>query len=174
MISAIFAISQNNIIGYNNSLPWHIPEDLKRFKELTLNKKIVMGRKTWESLPKKPLPNRQHYVLTRDRCFIEDWANDKEKKESFHILSGLQNINVLFPKDEEVFIIGGGEVFREAFDLQIIDKVYVTGIHNDIIGDIYLNWWGKYSEKFDLHTVNTGLSHDNINYTFSVWRKSEK
>lgn len=171
MISAIFAISQNNVIGYNNSLPWHIQDDLKRFKELTWGKKIVMGRKTWESLPKKPLPNRQHYVLTRDRYFIEDWANSKEKREQFHILGGLDNLNALFPKNEEVFIIGGGEVFREAFDLQIIDKVYVTGIHHDIIGDTYLNWWNKYSEKFYPHTVKTGLSHGNMNYTFSVWKE---
>src|SRR3569832_1343705 len=74
LVTLIVAVAENGVIGVNGGLPWHIPEDLKRFKALTLGKPTIMGRKTWDSLPKKPLPGRTNIVVTRDKSFRADGA----------------------------------------------------------------------------------------------------
>lgn len=128
MFSIIVAVSKNGVIGKDNSLIWHIPEDLKRFKELTMGKKIVMGRKTFESLP-CVLPNRQHIVLTRDK-------NYEFNHNQVEVVTDLNKIIDMYKdSDEEVFIIGGGEIYTMFLDYT--KKLYITEVLKDFKGDTY-------------------------------------
>lgn len=120
MISAIVAVDENFGIGFNGDLLEHIPEDLKHFKELTSGHNVVMGRKTWDSLPKKPLPNRHNLVITKDPSIYE-LTNEVQ----FYTL---RQIEVLMLKNKNVnyFVIGGGQIYEKL--LPICDKVYLTKI----------------------------------------------
>ena len=123
MISAIVAVDNNWGIGFNNDLLEHIPEDLKYFKQLTSGNTIVMGRKTWDSLPGKPLPNRHNLVITKDPSIYE-----LTNEVSFYTL---RQIEVLMLKNKNVnyFVIGGGQIYEKL--LPLCDRVYVTKIFKD-------------------------------------------
>ena len=101
-ISIIVAMSKNNVIGANNALPWHISEDLKRFKSLTMGKPIIMGRKTFDSIG-RPLPGRKNIVITR---------NTDLKIKGVDVVSSLDNVFSLIKDEEQVFVIGGEEIYR--------------------------------------------------------------
>ena len=103
----IAAAGKNNALGINNDLPWHLPDDFKRFKQLTTGHKIIMGRKTLESFP-KPLPNREHIAITRNKDF--------QPKFPCTIVHSLEEALALCSTDETAFIIGGGEIYRQAMD----------------------------------------------------------
>lgn len=119
MKELIVAIDLNNAIGYQNNLLCHLPDDLKRFKELTLGKNVIMGRKTWDSLPVKPLPNRKNIVLTSNSV-------SKEFPEVIFVwTSDLKNY--LETKDNYI-VIGGSQLYREA--INIVDILWVTEIQN--------------------------------------------
>ena len=122
-LSIIVAMSANNVIGVNNSLPWHISSDLKRFKQITSGHRVVMGRKTYESIG-KALPNRDNFVLTR---------NKNLKIENVVIISALSEL----PDDDskKTFIIGGGEIYKQSLDL--CNEILVTKIHHVIKGDTF-------------------------------------
>lgn len=121
MISAIVAVDENWGIGYNGDLLAHIPNDLKYFKELTTGHVVIMGRKTWDSLPNKPLSNRKHIIITHD---INNPAIDSEVSFGCTLeellKSGLKEFK------EDVFIIGGGSIYEQL--LPLCDRVYVTKI----------------------------------------------
>lgn len=126
MISLLVAASQNGIIGANNKLPWHLPADLKRFKQLTLGHPIIMGRKTFDSIG-KPLPGRTNIVITRQKgtlCCGTTVANS------------LEEAMLLCENEKETFIIGGAEIFKQA--LPFTDRIYLTTIHKDFEGDTRL------------------------------------
>lgn len=128
MLSIIVAIAKNNVIGNDNKLIWHISEDLKRFKEITSGKTIVMGRKTFESLP-GVLPNRKHIILTRDKNF-------KVNSECIEIIYDFDELVSKYKNsDTEVFIIGGGEIYKQL--LPHTNKLYLTKINKDFDGDTY-------------------------------------
>lgn len=139
MISAIVAVDNNWGIGFNGNLLEHIPEDLKYFKELTSDCTVVMGRKTWDSLPKKPLPNRHNLVITKDPSTYE-LTNEVQ----FYTL---YQIEVLMLKNKNVnyFIIGGGQIYEKL--LPICDKVYVTKIF-------------KYHDQVDTYFPNLDESEE--------------
>ena len=121
MISAIVAVDNNWGIGYNGNLLEKIPEDMKYFKELTLDNWVVMGRKTWDSLPKKPLPNRQHLVITR---------NPIEYKHTDEVLfTSLGQAKLIMKQQKGLtfFVIGGGQIYEKL--LPHCEKVYLTKIH---------------------------------------------
>ena len=126
MISIIVATAQNNIIGGDNKLLWHISDDLKRFKKITSHNTIIMGRKTFESLP-GILPNRKHVILTRDKSYSVDNPN----VEIIH--SKEEIINRFKDSPVEVFIIGGGQIYNEF--LPYADKLYLTKVLKDFEGD---------------------------------------
>ena len=128
MLSISVAVAKNNIIGGDNRLLWHIPEDLKRFKENTMNKTMIMGRKTFESLP-GILPGRTHVVLTRDKSFKVDSENVIVMHSLEEILDNYSNT------EEEAFIIGGGQFYTSTIDH--CNKIYLTSINKDIEGDTY-------------------------------------
>jgi dihydrofolate reductase len=124
MISLVYAQSKNGIIGADGGLPWHIPSDLKRFKETTLGKPIIMGRKTWESLPRKPLPGRQNIVITRQK----NWS-----AEGADVASSIAEALQLVGDAPEVCVIGGGEIYH-AF-MAIADRIYLTDVDATVAGD---------------------------------------
>lgn len=128
MLSISVAVCNKNIIGGDNKLLWHIPEDLKRFKENTMNKTMIMGRKTFESLP-GILPGRTHVVLTRDTSFKVDSKN-------VVVIHSLEEILATYANtEEESFIIGGGQLYHSTIDH--CKKIYLTTINKDFEGDTY-------------------------------------
>lgn len=125
-ISIIVAVSENWGIGMNNGLLWHIPEDLRRFKRLTLGKCVIMGKRTWNSLPKRPLPGRKNIVLTDlpEECF--DCS-----ETAYSIEDALGKCG----GEGEVFVIGGGSVYRQFMD--IADRLYITHVHRQAPADVF-------------------------------------
>lgn len=123
MIAAIVAADSNWGIGFNGNLLEHIPEDLKYFKQLTTDKVVVMGRKTWDSLPKKPLPNRTNIIITKDYKKISDQG------VMFYPLQGIKNFMQLQKNYLDFFVIGGGQIYKEL--LPFCDRVYVTKIYKE-------------------------------------------
>lgn len=135
MLSFVVAVSENNIIGNGGSLPWRLPEDLKRFKEITLSESntMIMGRKTFESLP-KILPGRKHIILTNNKNYrIED--------NQVKILNGTSELKPYIAAEEEYFVIGGGEIF--SILLPYTDKIYLTVIHHIFTGDTFFPYLDK-------------------------------
>lgn len=123
MIKIIAAISKNNAIGINNKLLWHLPKDLKRFKKLTLNSNVIMGRRTYESIG-KALPNRKNIVISRNKNYKLD---DAILANSINKAIELANKNC--------FIIGGEQIYKEA--INIADEMYITHIDQNFIGDSF-------------------------------------
>lgn len=129
MINIIVATSKNRVIGNNNSLIWKLPADLKRFKQITTDNTIVMGRKTYESIG-KPLPNRRNIIITRDTNYLVD---------NCEVVNSLEEALMLC--NNECFIIGGGEIYKQSID--IADKIYLTLVQEDFEGDTYFPEIGK-------------------------------
>lgn len=160
MLSIVVAVSSNNVIGINNSLPWHIPEDLKHFKEITtsMSKTIIMGRKTFESLP-FVLPNRRHIVLTKNENYI---INDK----NVTILNNLDYIKTLANDKNEYFIIGGAKIYKEL--LPYCSKIYRTVIHKSFVGDAFF-------PHININRWKTIYKHDkcfnNLTFSFELLQK---
>lgn len=123
IISIIVAATENNIIGNNNQLLWHLSNDLKRFKSLTTGKAVIMGRKTFESMG-KPLPNRRNIIISR---------NTGLSIPGCEVVNSLKTAIQTATNDNEVFIIGGGEIYKQAWD--IADKIYLTRVHTVKEGD---------------------------------------
>jgi dihydrofolate reductase len=126
MLTIIAAAAENNALGKDNQLLWHLPEDFKRFKALTSGHYIVMGRKTFESFP-KPLPNRTHIIITRQL--------DYPAPEGCIVVPSLEKAIGLCPKNEEAFVIGGGEIYQQAID--VVDKIDVTRVHTTLDADTF-------------------------------------
>ena len=126
-LSIIVAIAQNGAIGKNNDLLWHLGSDLKRFKQLTMGHPVVMGRKTWESLPKKPLPGRQNIVMTNNPDFEAEGAT------VVHSVNGL--FKALKDCDEEVFVMGGAAIYKAL--LPFTKRLYITRVYRDYDADVY-------------------------------------
>lgn len=128
-IALILARADNGVIGWRGGLPWRLPEDLRRFKALTLGKPCIMGRKTWDSLPRKPLPGRSNIVVTRDQTFHAEGATVAHALDDAIALAEREN-------SEEIMIIGGAEIFREA--LPHADRIYLTEVHGAFEGDVVM------------------------------------
>lgn len=126
-ITIIVACAENYAIGKDNDLMWHLSDDLKRFKQLTMGHAVIMGRKTWESLPKKPLPGRKNIVLTHDTNF--------EHPEEVVVCHSVQSILKELDPDDETFIMGGASLYQ-AF-LPFVHRIQMTWIHQDFDGDVY-------------------------------------
>ncbi len=127
MLSIIVAVAENNVIGKDNKLIWHLPEDLKRFKKLTTGHTIIMGRKTFESLG-RVLPNRKHVILCNDmELNIED--------ENVEVLEDISMLKQYIDSTEENFIIGGATIYKLL--LPYANKIYLTLIHEKFEGDVF-------------------------------------
>ncbi len=125
MIIMIAAAAENNALGKNNELLWHLPDDFKRFKQLTSHHHIIMGRKTFESFP-KPLPNRTHIVITRQENY---------HPEGCIVVNNLTKALAILPSNEDAFIIGGGEIYN--LGLPFTDKIELTRVHANFEADTF-------------------------------------
>lgn len=124
-LTIIAAASTNNVIGFNNKLIWNIPNDLKRFKELTLGHSVIMGRKTFESLP-NPLPKRRNIIITKNKDYSRD---------GIEVTSNIEDAIDLCKSDSQPFIIGGGEIYSQT--IEIVDKIELTRVYKDYQGDAF-------------------------------------
>ena len=129
IIALIVARARNGVIGRNNTMPWHLPEDLRYFKRVTLGKPVIMGRNTWESLG-KPLPGRDNIVITRNAGFYADGATVVNDFETALLVA-----DALAPDAGEIMVIGGAQVYTEA--LPHVRRAYITEIDADIDGDTF-------------------------------------
>lgn len=152
MISIIVAASTNNVIGVSGELPWRLPDDLRRFKALTMGKPIIMGRLTWESIG-QPLPGRQNIVVTRQPGFVADGCNVVESPASALQACG---------GADEIMVIGGGQIY-DLF-LAKADRVYMTRVHAHIDGDA---WFPELDERDWFVTARESHAADDVNeYAF--------
>jgi dihydrofolate reductase len=126
-VSAVVAASDNNVIGKDGGLPWHVSSDLKLFKKITMGKPVIMGRRTWESLPKQPLPGRRNIVITRNPSYAAEGAD---------VAGSIHEALAMCEGEPEVSIIGGGQVYAQAMDRT--DRIYLTRIHLTVDGDTFL------------------------------------
>src|SRR5690606_31041421 len=126
LLSAVVAAAENNAIGKDNQLLWHLPNDLRFFKRTTTGHTVVMGRKTYESVG-KPLPNRRHIIITRQTGYTPPGAD---------VAGSSSAVLVRCAVEAEVFIVGGDEIYRQA--LPILDRIYLTRVHAQPEGDTFL------------------------------------
>ena len=145
-ISIIVAKSSNNVIGNDGNLPWHIPEDLKNFKSLTMGKPMIMGRSTFESIG-KALPGRKNIVMTRDKKYQ---AND------ISVAHTLEEALIMCDEAREIMIIGGGEIYKLFFGM--VNRIYLTNVEKHIDGDVFFpdidlsKWKMIRKEEYPLNT----------------------
>ncbi|HNV88507.1 MAG TPA: dihydrofolate reductase [Methylotenera sp.] len=154
-LSLIVALAKNNVIGNKNALPWHLPEDLKRFRALTMGHHIIMGRKTYESLGRL-LPGRTTVIVTRNKSY---------KVEGALIANSLEAAIALCKDDDEPFLIGGAELYKVG--LKLATRLYITQVHAEFEGDAFfadidLTHW-QLSEKKD-HVSASGLEYSDLIY----------
>jgi dihydrofolate reductase len=147
-------MADNGVIGRGGKLPWRIPEDMRRFKALTIGKPCIMGRRTWDSLPKKPLPDRPNIVITRDGNFRADGAV---------VVHSLDDALLHAGNDTEVCVIGGAEIYKAA--LPRARRIHLTEVHADVEGDTQLapfdraHWTETGREN---HTTADGLRYSYV------------
>lgn len=157
MIILIAAVAENNALGKNNDLLWHLPKDFKRFKEITSGHHIIMGRKTFESFP-KPLPNRTHVIITRQKEYV---------CEGCIVVQDLEKAVAVCPKNEDIFVIGGGEIYSQS--IHLADQLDITRVHHSFEADVYFpeidpKIWELTSEVF--HPKDEKHLYD---YTFQTF-----
>ena len=126
IVSFVVAVSRNGVIGRDGGLPWHIPSDLKRFKAMTMGKPVVMGRKTWDGLPRRPLPGRRNIVVSRSAQAVGAGAE---------VADSPQRVLQMCAGDPEICIIGGGEIYRLFWPLAT--RLYLTEVAIDVDGDTH-------------------------------------
>jgi len=154
-LSIIVAVAHDGVIGVNNTLPWHLPEDLKRFKALTMGHHIIMGRKTYDSLGRL-LPGRTTVIVTR---------NENYKVEGALVANSLEAAIALCENDDEVFLIGGAELYQAG--LKLAHKLYITEIELEVAGDAFFpklvsTEWQE-TER-EAHTSEKGLNFSYATY----------
>ncbi len=164
MLSIIVAKAKNNIIGKDNKMIWHLPEDLKHFKNLTTGHTIIMGRKTFESLG-KPLPNRKHIIFSQNPDF-------KVEDENVEVVHSLLQIQDLIEGKEEAFVIGGAMIYN--FLMPYVKKMYVTEIERDFDGDTFFpridsKVWKEVAREKGIKDENNDLD-----YYFVTYERIEK
>lgn len=147
IISAIAAVAENGVIGKDGQLPWNLPDDMKFFQRTTLNHHIISGRKNYESIPERfrPLRDRTNIVVTHDRQYKAPGATVCHSlKDALHIAKEAEV--------KEVFLIGGGQLYKEAFDAGLVERLYLTTVHAKPEGDVFFpeigkGWKKVWSEK---------------------------
>jgi len=165
-LAMIAAFAQNRVVGIDNKLPWHLPEDLKYFKACTTGKAIIMGRKTYESIG-RPLPNRTNIVITRNEAFHAEGVKVVSSLEAaIELAQAVNEINGV----DEVMVIGGAAIYELA--LPMADRLYLTHVHANVEGDAYFpevdfsNW--KEFQRADYSASETNP----YDYSFVVYDKA--
>lgn len=164
IVSLIAAVSENNVIGKNNDLPWHLPKDMKYFKDTTMGHCVVMGRKNFQSIPPKysPLEGRTNIVVTRQKDF---------KGEGIVTVHSIEEAIAFAESKQETecFIIGGGEIFSQS--LSYADKIYLTRIHSVIDGDVHFPVLDKNVWKEVSRTDVPADEKNNYKFSFLILEK---
>jgi dihydrofolate reductase len=163
MVSIIVAVSDDLGIGKNNDLLWNIPEDLKRFRKLTYGNTVIMGKRTWESLPRKPLAGRKNVVIT---------DVPHERFENAVTAYSIEDALAKCEKGEEIFIIGGGSIYKQF--MALADRLYITHVHKKAPADVYFppidpQTW-KVLEKEEFKTGD----ENKISYTYVVYERRKE
>ena len=162
-LSIIVAVAQNNVIGNNNDLIWHIGDDLRYFKKVTSGHTVIMGRKTWHSLQVKPLPKRKNIVITR---------NPDLKIDGVSIVCSMEEAIAECAHDTENFIIGGAEIYR--LFLPLVHKLYLTHVHKEFAGDAF---FPKINYD-DFACIECSETHHDeksgLDYHFSVYERKNR
>ena len=166
LISLIVAHSSNRVIGIDGQLPWHIPDDLKYFKAITIGKPIIMGRKTFDSIG-KPLPGRLNIIITKNTDLIIEECVVVNNLEAA-ITEAKNYLKMQDSQQEEIFIIGGAQIFKQS--MQFVNKIYITEVHAEYAGDVFFgelssNDWIEVSR--DLHDSE----NDKIPFSFVIYKK---
>lgn len=164
MIAFIVARAQNGVIGFNNRIPWHLPEDLQIFKQITRNHTIIMGRKTWDSLPKKPLPQRDHIIISRQNDLTINHPNVR-------VMGFAQSVawcNQQSP-DTAIFVIGGAEIYQ--LFLPHCQIIYISQLAQEFHGDAHFG--DEILRGFHL-TEQTPYPSATIPFTLEKWQKMAK
>jgi len=161
IISLIVAVAENNVIGKNNSLLWHISDDLKRFKKITENHTVIMGRKTYFSLPFRPLKNRRNIVI----------SSTLQKLEGAEIAGSVEEAFDFCKNEKEIFIIGGSAIYKQTIDFA--DKIYLTKVYANFDGDTFFpkideNIW-EISEQSEL----LKNKENNLLYNFMIYNRKK-
>ncbi|MBT0607590.1 dihydrofolate reductase [Aequorivita echinoideorum] len=158
MITMIAAAGENNELGKDNDLLWHLPDDFKRFKELTTGHYIIMGRKTFETFP-KPLPNRTHLVITR---------NNKYEKEGAVVVHSVEEaIAIAKADDDQPFIIGGGEIYEMA--LTYAEKIELTRVHGTFGADTFFPEFSRENWKLIESVAHPKDEKHKYSFTYETW-----
>ncbi len=161
-ISIIVAHSKNMFIGKNQTLIWEIPDDHIRFKKITMGHPVIMGRKTWESIPEKfrPLPGRTNFVITRDNSYSAPGATVTTSIEDA-LASARQA-----PGNEEIFVVGGGEIYKAA--LPFTDRLYITLIDKEVEGDTF---FPEYANIFTKKISEESREFEGLKYSYLILEK---
>ncbi len=159
-LSIIVAMAHNRTIGVNNTLPWRCPEDLKHFKALTMGHHMIMGRKTFDSIG-KPLPGRTTVVVTRDKSL---------KIEGCVIAHSLQDAIAACKDDNEVFIVGGADIYAQS--LQLADTLYITEIQQEVAGDAHFPEFDRSEWKEVSREHRSQQEPQPLEYHFVTYRKA--
>lgn len=166
-IKLIVAMDEERGIGKNNDLMWHLPNDMKFFKEMTNGQIVIMGRKNYDSIPERfrPLPNRLNVVLSRNSDF------DAPNCLVFNSL--LESLNSFSEeKERDVYIIGGGQIYKEALDLDVVDEMYITHINHTFGADTF---FPEFTEsKWDISTISTQVQDEKHMCSFEIKKYSRK
>lgn len=162
MITLIAAIGKNNELGKDNQLIWHLPNDFKRFKAITTGHYIVMGRKTFESFP-KPLPNRTHVIITRQKNYIS---------ENCIVVNSIEDAIATCPKDETIFVIGGGEIYKQS--IKIADKLEITRVHYTFEADTFFPEINMEEWELIFEEYHPKDEKHNFDFTFLTYSRKSK
>ena len=155
----IAAVSDNNALGKNNDLVWHLPDDFKRFKQLTSGHYIVMGRKTFESFP-KPLPNRNHVIVTRQKNYAP---------EGCIVSNSLQEAIQLCPKNEDTYVIGGGEIYKQS--MAFVDLLEITRVHHIFEADTFFPEIDSTIWKLAYEEFHPKDEKHNFSFTYQTYQR---
>ena len=159
MITMIAAAAENNALGKDGNIPWHLPDDFKHFKQLTTGHHIIMGRKTWESFP-RPLPNRTHIVITRDVNY---------KAENAVVVHSLEDALAYSKDEKQAFIIGGGEIYT--LGMEYATHIELTRVHNEFEADAFFPMINPSHWKLTESTFHDVDDRHKSGFTFETWKK---
>jgi len=169
-LSLIVALAQNHVIGIDNKLPWYLPNDLKYFKQVTMGKTIIMGRKTYESIG-KPLPGRTNIVITRQTDYRPPNANDSVRVvASLEAARELAESLALINGQDEALIIGGADIYRQA--LPLVERMYLTEVHAEVEGDAYFPPFDRTQWQMMARDDFAAAGGNPYDYSFAVYERA--
>ena len=161
----IAAVANNRAIGKNNDLIWHLPDDMKFFKQTTSGRPVIMGRKNYESIPNRfrPLPNRENIIVTRNNDYLAEGAT---------VVHNLDEALKVVRNEEEIYIIGGGEIYQLALDEGIVDTMFITQVNGSFEADAFFPEFDD--SKWDQDMILDHPQDSKHKYGFTIFKYAKK